>query len=277
MIAPQNNVKKPAAKRIGLVRLAVWSVIGIGVASVAYFFAIQSDTVTEKRENTAKKGLIAEVTPEIPQGGKETKGVPVENVKKPERRKGEIWYTVDGKKMITVEKDGDLQDVEVFVPKNRPVSKTRIFAHKSENAIANLMYTVPGTPTFGRTNFTGYQEDFLKSCDEPIIVEEGDDDFTKQLKIDVREMKITLKDCIDAGENLDQILTETREELKKLAIVRKTVEDQVRKLASKEGVTEEDLNDLKHAANIMLEAKGIPPLRANKIIDFHLRKLQEKQ
>lgn len=278
MIAPPNKdkVKKPAAKRIGLARLAVWAVVGIAVAGVAYFLIKESDVVAEKKEKVAKKGLIAEVKPEIAQS-RTVEDVPVEEVKQPEHRKGEIWYSADGKKMITLEKDGILQDVEVFVPQNRPVSKTRIFAHKSENAIANLMYTVPGTPTFGRTNFTGYQEDFLQSCEEPIIIEDGDDDFTKQLKSDVREMKIVLKDRIDDGENLDEILTEAREELKKLAAVRKNIESLVRKEASTEGVTEEDLEDLRQAANMMLEAKGIPPLRANKIIDFHLRKLQELQ
>lgn len=277
MLAPRENtgkIKKSAARRISYARLAVWAGIGVAVAVVAYFFAMQPIAVAEKKENTSDKGLIAEVAPEISQGRKDITDVQTGNPKKSERRKGEIWYTADGKKMITLEKDGILQDVEVFVPKNRPVSKTRIFKHKSENAIANLMYTVPGTPTFGRNNFTGYQEDFLKSCEEPIIIEEDDDDFTKQLKSDVREMKIALKDRIDAGENLDEILTEAREELKKLAIARKTIEEQIRKTASEEGVSEEDLEDLREAANIMLESKGIPPLRANKIIDFHLRKLQ---
>lgn len=272
---PQKVAKK---SKPSVIRGLLAAVIVICGAVGAYLMFLGPATGGGAREKAkAKPSRIAEVKPEIAQGGAQVEDMPVVEVKQSEHRKGEIWRSADGKKMITLEKDGVLQDVEVFVPQNRPVSKTRIFAHKSENAIANLMYTVPGTPTFGRTNFTGYQEDFLKSCEEPIIIEEDDDDFTKQLKSDVREMKVALKDRIDDGENLDEILTEAREELKKLAAVRKNIESLVRKEASTEGVTEEDLEDLRQAANTMLEDKGIPPLRANKIIDFHLRKLQELQ
>ena len=275
-------VKRPVGregKRPSIMRGAFAALAVIALAAIAFFavrFAIKNDNGGEKPVNakSTKKdrpinqaGPVASPKIETPVAGDE---------KVPEHRKGEIWHSADGKKMITLEKDGVLKDVEVYVPKNRPTSKTRIFQHKSENAIANLMHVAPGTPTFGRTNYAGYQEDFLKSCTVPIVIEEGDDEFTRQLKKDVREMKIVLKERIDAGESLDVILTEAREELKKLAAVKKAIEGQLRKEAAREGTTERDLAILRDAANKMLEDRGIPPIRANSIVDYHLRKLQRE-
>ena len=64
----------------------------------------------------------------------------------------------------------------------------------------------------------------------------------------------------DAGEDIALIMKNTREELQRLSIYKSEIESAFREMASKPGLTEEDVDDFIESANIMLDSKGIAPM-----------------
>lgn len=141
-----------------------------------------------------------------------------------------------------------------------------IFRHPSENRIASYLtiangQTMVGTPVFGPS----FEKDFLKSCEEPIIISKDDSDETKALKKLMTEVKIELRQRMADGEKLEDILMETHREVQKLALVRsdieKVVDEQLR-----EAQSQADVDVIMDAANKMLEARGIAPVSLNPIL-----------
>ena len=145
-----------------------------------------------------------------------------------------------------------------------------IFEHRSENAIARYLVVEPGTAFIGTPVFGDrFKEDFMKSCEEPIIINPDDDDYTKELKKLVRETKVELRNRISNGENLDEIMMNAHIELQKLGQVKREVEKLVRESA-KEITTKDDAKDLIDAANKMLEEKGISPIEDTLFLQANL-------
>ena len=145
--------------------------------------------------------------------------------------------------------------------------KYAIFSHRSENAIAGLLMHKPGqgmigTPVYGEK----FEQDFLESCEEPIFVDENDDEYSRNLKELMKQTKIELRQRMADGENLSQILLDTHKELQKLGQIRQDIETSMRKAIAENAETEADVNDCFEAANVLLESKGVAPMRPNPIL-----------
>lgn len=143
-----------------------------------------------------------------------------------------------------------------------------IFDHYSENEIALYLTLDPrssliGTPRYDKK----FTDDFLKSCEVPIIVNDEDDEYTRDLKRQMIATKIDLRGRMSQGEDLGQILLETRKEIQRLGQVRRELESEVRmKAKSGEVTSEEELDDYVRAANLMLESKGAAPIKLGPVI-----------
>ena len=124
------------------------------------------------------------------------------------------------------------------------------------------MLTVPpGTSAVGDPEYElWFTQDFLKSLETPIIVTKDDTPEEAQLKRDMIAAKIDLKARYDAGEDIALIMRSTREELQRLSIYKSEIEATFREMASKPGLTEQDIDDFIKSANIMLDSKGIAPM-----------------
>lgn len=151
--------------------------------------------------------------------------------------------------------------------RTQPRPKYAIFSHRSENEIAAYLTAEPGQAMVGTPRYgPRYVEDFLKSCEEPIIVSKDDDEYVRDLKRAMIQTKIDLRERMNAGEDLGQILLDTRAELQRLAGYRRELERTVREQALGENVrTSAELDDMIKAANKMLEAKGIAPMKLGPI------------
>lgn len=141
-----------------------------------------------------------------------------------------------------------------------------IFDHVSENEIACLLTIEPGTtlvgePFYGR-HFT---EDFMKSCETPIVVTEEDTPEQAELKRLMNETKIDLRQRMADGEDLGQILRETRQEYVRLAEYKQTLEHELNQLKKDDSLSMADIDDFVKAANKLLDAKGIAPIKMSPI------------
>lgn len=167
-----------------------------------------------------------------------------------------------------------------YVGKRELLKKSawHIFEHKSENHLAGLLCAEPGANFIGGFNYKGFNEDFLKSCTEPIIVSEDDTDFVKDLKRRLNALKIELKPRIEAGEDLGKIIEDTREEYRKLAIYKNTLAKEMRDLINGNAQSVEDVDAFEAAANKMLESKGIAPMKMSAITkQMLLSRAQERR
>ena len=92
----------------------------------------------------------------------------------------------------------------------------------------------------------------------------------KELKKIVADARNELKSAYDRGEDIDQIMYETRNQFQDLATYRQSLESELR-VAMKEISSEKEFDDLIAAANQMLEKKGIAPASLNSISRLKLK------
>ena len=150
-------------------------------------------------------------------------------------------------------------------PKRKPRAKYRIFGHRSENEIAALLMAKPGASMIGRPNYHGLTEDFMKSCEEPILVTKDDDEYTAALKREMIQTKIELRQRLAEGEKLEQIIEDTRAEYRKLSEYKRSLTKEVMGMIRKDDVSAADVDAFVDAANKMLEEKGIAPIKISNI------------
>lgn len=254
-----NVPKTPTAKAPSKVRGIVAGLAVVAIAAVCVvMFMGKSEKPVEKTEKKPVK--IKEVTPA---------SAPTSMV---EVAKEEIpYWKVDASQTNGFTREMMHKWLDRHAPEPRRFkriekrSKWHIFSHKSENMIASLLRKKPGTGYVGSIRLDGYTEDFLKSCQEPIIVNQDDDEYTKQLKREMVETKIAIKERIDAGERLEDIIQSTRDEYRKLAQFKQSLMKEVRDLLKTEARTKEDIDAFEESANKMLAEKGIAPIKFSAI------------
>ena len=145
--------------------------------------------------------------------------------------------------------------------------KYAIFPHRCENEIACYLSLKPGDAIFGTMKYSGrFKDDFLESLETPIVIEPDDPDDVKELKRNVREAKIQLKEALDRGEDIEQIMLDTRKELQDLARYKMDLTRTIYEMRRDKPMTMEDLQDAVDAANKMLEAKGIAPMKFGPLV-----------
>ena len=121
-----------------------------------------------------------------------------------------------------------------------------------------------------------FKKDFIESLNEVITVTEKDSPEDAQLKRDVIAARLELKDAMDRGEDIEQIMLDTRKELQRLMVAKM----QLKKLfydERKKCKTEEDVDDLLGACNKMLEEKGIAPISYGPITKRNILRSQNSQ
>ena len=118
---------------------------------------------------------------------------------------------------------------------------------------------------------------FLRSCETPIVITKNDTPEIAELKKAVIDAKIELKARYDAGEDISEIMNQTRRDLVELGAYRKEIDDMVRSMRREKGqkLTSEDYQDIVDAANIMLKNRGYAPIKNHDLIIQRL-KLREQ-
>jgi hypothetical protein len=174
--------------------------------------------------------------------------------------KGVLRYKAGGAR--APEKDEFKNAVKINTPSNIPR-----FKHQVEHEIATLLTIEPGGALFGSVRYDKrFEQDFVNSLMEPVKIEEDDSEEDKQLKKDVEATKRELAKRIKSGEDLATILTETREEVRRLAAIKQDIMTIAREELSKAELSDSDVKDYYEAVNKLLEQKGIAPINANSLM-----------
>ena len=267
------NQKSPARRggRIGTVVLLV--VIAIVVATLLIVTFAPNENHPESASPSSDGSLIKEVAPSVTPPDdldesdadkKDDEGwKPPKDAYKDERG---IWRHQGGHRVYDPTRLGERTNLKMVG------DKPSIFRHRSEREIERLLTLEPGQPMFGMRRYDArFEEDFLKSMEEPIVIRADDSEEDKALKQLMIDAKIEIMDRIRNGEKLGDILKETREELQRLAQYKRNLRKELLTLAKEGHAEEEDLDDFIKAANQMLEANGIDPLKNTGLLKRNLR------
>ena len=165
-----------------------------------------------------------------------------------------------------------------IVVKGRNINR-QIFKHASENQIAGLLKlevgeTVLGTMRYGKR----FVDDFKKSLKDEIVITENDSDEDRILKEAVIETKKELLQRMNAGEDIGEIMSNTRKELQDIARYRQQIRQDLHVAIKNENMTEKDIDDFVAAANQILKEKNAKPLSFPSLLrrKIQLRDAQKK-
>ena len=267
---PRKAAPNGGSKPSGTFKGALAGVIVVAVAFGAWYFLSQRQDEARPESEAKKPEKIAEVTPAPAAPKPVNAGEPAVEKPKPLRK----WE-------YPVSRTNELSDAELRKWKvmHRPppgytndTARTEappeyaIFNHRSENEIACLLTITPGTTLVGTPIYgPRFTEDFLKSCEEPIVITEDDTPEQAELKKLMIDTKIDLRQRMSEGEDLGQILLDTRAEYQRLAAYKQSLQQELNELKKDNSLSMEDIDDFVEAANRMLEEKGIAPIKLSPI------------
>ena len=261
---------KVTAKKPSPVRGLVAGGLVIVLAAVAYFAFFSGDEKPQKEATTKERSRIKTVTP----AAAPTNAVAKEEGPKVEIRKlgnGKIMKYVDGKEAWMFPREdyhGPVITTKVAYVKSL---EEETFKHTADQQIASLLMARPGAQMINVLDYRRtFEKDFLASYENPFMIEPGDTERQKELKKAVAEVKGDLKARYEAGEDIAQIMIDTRKQLRELAAYKWEIQQEVDRYKNQEDVSEEDVNDFIAAANKMLEDRGIEPIRVKGFLKHKL-------
>ena len=244
------------------------AIIVLGAAVAAWWLWPDASAPVAEDGDGAKKTLIKEVTP-----------APAPKAEEPKTKKKHVnYWELDASRTNGFTKAMQRKWEIAHRPRRKAAQPNvkkqpyEIFDHFSENRIAMYISIEPGTGLIGSPIINkDFVDDFMKSCEEPIVVSADDDDYTKELKRAMNKTKIEVRERMAKGESLESIITETHNELQKLGQLRNDIEKMANESLN-EATTKEDAEIIFEAANKLLEQKGAAPIHMNPLMRANIRR-----
>lgn len=129
------------------------------------------------------------------------------------------------------------------------------FKYYAEREISAIVSAPQGAFLFPSPIDGRFEDDFLKSLDDPIQIAQDDSPDVAEQKQRVIEAKKYIKEQMDAGVPLAKIISDARDEVNKATRMRENFQIGLQKLV-KQKASKEDISDYVNAANMLLEKAG---------------------
>ena len=271
---PRKAVKKAGAPSKG--RGLVAAIAAILIAGVAAWFMWPEEKKVVERKEEKKETKVAPAKPEkVKSSSPAVKEAKANDPKElPPQKVGE---TRNGYIKLP---SGRLHKVKgVFTNRTASVKGPyAIFKNRCDNEIAGLLYAKPGSVVGPMPKYSGrFTQRFLDSLKTPIVVTSEDSPADAELKKAVIEAKKELKAAYDRGEDIEQIMLDSRKELHKLALYKRDIQQEIAKFRREGNASDQELEEFVQMANTMLEAKGIAPLNIGPITRQKIKALSKPQ
>ncbi len=265
---PHTASPKGGNSSSGVFRGALAGVIVVVAAVGAWHFLCPKQATANSDAQQKRLAKISETAPapassSQPVASKGEKPKPL-----PPQRIGE---TRDGKVLLP---DGTLHTVKGVITSGvaRVSLIDRTFKHDTDCMLAHLLTVKPGEGFVGDSEsiYNGFEKEFLKAVNDPIVYDKDDSDYVKELKMGVQAMRQELLEIKAKGESIEKALIETRDQLQQLGLYRQELEQRVLTM-SEDGMSQQDYDDLVTAANKMLEERGSEPLEVPSAVKHAVR------
>lgn len=252
-------------------RTVTFIVAGIAVIILATLAWVLFSSPTEENSETKtiKKIVIAEIKPSIPTNKVEKTP--------PEVEKG-VRYTRKGTKInvpknpfgTPIPKDLEYKPFWEYteedcarVDPGYAARHEKFLARESkrtfhtgvDRTLAVALFSEPGQPSLLIPFSPSFKDQFLKSLETPIIVSEDDPPEVREQKRQMIDTKIWLKEQMDDGKDIVEILNEEVACQNEIRTLRENLLRELHDLRRSDA-TREELQDYVNAANIMLEQAG---------------------
>ena len=285
---PRKAPPKGGSKPSGAFKGAIAGLIVVIAAVGAWYFLTQKQEEVKPEAKPKKTTRIETVTPApaAPPKVEKPKAEPVQMVtnrhgKVVQKKKPETYIDAAGVERY-VKGNGrvPLEHPEKYLVKSvvHPNAYPD-FKHDSENEIANLLTIESGGMIFGDREYDKrFEQDFVQALMEPVEINEDDSEEDRRIKENVEAAKREIAERIKQGENLGDILTAEREEIRRLAQYKQQMEELFHEQVSTGEIqSEQDLDDFCKAVNTMLESKGIEPFKISGLMRRRLGLDREKR
>ena len=274
---PRTASPKGGGKPSAVFKGALAGAIVVVAAAAAFWLLTDDKSVPEQTKEKVAK--IAEVKPAPSASRPVEEKVDMPPRIDPNARPTKVGETLNGYIKLP---SGRLHRVLGVVTNSATASikgKYEIFDHACENEIAGFLSMEPGQGLVGTPRYNGrFKRDFLESLKHPIIVSEDDSPEDAALKRNVIQAKIELKSALDRGEDIEQIMLDTRKEMQDLARYKQELKQQMHEMVKGDSeMTTEEMENLLKAANQMLDAKGIAPMTFGPLTRRKIMMMRERK
>lgn len=157
----------------------------------------------------------------------------------------------------------------------------KVFKHTCNIRIGQMLSIEPGTEVEQQVFGDWFRQDFQDSIATKIEILPDDDEYTRNVKEAVIDVRKELIERTKKGEDVAKIMTDTWEELYQLGRFKSELNDALLKLSENNDASEDDVKTLIEATDKMLEQKGLPPFQNKRMIErmmrFNIRNHKEEQ
>ena len=245
----------------------------VALALAVWCLLSKSEKPASPESDQARDKTIAEVTPAAPPKVEEPKVEPPKPID-PNARPTKVGEVVNGYVKLPSGRIHKRVGVITNSVASRPKGWYEIFDRNCDNEIACYLTLKPGDTLIGTPRYNGrFVKDFLESIKEPIVISPDDTPEQAQLKKEVIATRLELKDAYDRGEDIEQIMLDTRQQFQDLMHYKMEIR-QLFNEERKQCMTEQEVEDTFDACNKLLESKGIAPIKFGPIIRRRLMSQQ---
>ena len=249
-----NDPGSPQRQNPTVVRGAIAAAIVVGGALVAWFFLAEKEPDT-LQESSARSAAIREVKPAALTNHALPSEAPTNDTGK----------TKSGLKRVKREpsKYGWHNGVYHSPDPDYPESRRRFneemakspFRYYSEREISAIVCAPPGAFLFPMPIDARFEENFLKSLTEPIIISTDDPPEVAEEKRRVRDAKVYIKQQMDDGVPIAKVISDARDEINKVSRMRDNLARELENL-KRNKASKDEVSEYIEAANKMLENAG---------------------
>ena len=272
----KNLTKTSSRKILHILEMCILCIVVVGVfVAVRFWFVNNGKTQEESPEKKPKRHTV--VSDAIVDTVKAPKGVRKESAKANEPWVHPLMVGKDPYNWVVItNSSGKEKCVRLFHPGSK--QKPPIFKHMSENELQEICLgemgeRVPDIPLNSR-----FRDDLTQALLEPVEISDDDSEDIVVIKQQMQELKDELKAAIKNGEDPIELIREAMEERNRVAAYR---ENMLQILADRknEGASQEELDELRAAANKMLSDKGVKLLRTADQIreNIRIKQLEKEQ
>ena len=254
--------------------LAAGIVVVAGALGAFWWLSRSEPARPGEDEAKSRPGKTAGTTPAAPgPRAAEPAAVPEQEAAPKPLKPQRVGEIRDGKMLMV---DGRLRTMSkhaVTTTVARISIADKTFERSTDQMLAHILEMEPGETMIGDSAllYKGFDKEFVKSLDTPIIYDKDDDIYVKELKAGVQALRQELKERMEAGEDINALLAETRDQMQELGLYRQELKDQVIQLTQDKDLSQEDYDEIIRAANTMLEERGSKPLDLPVAVKHRLR------
>lgn len=264
----KDGMTKPSGSKLpSAVRGIVAGVVVVALAIGAWFFFKDGQNTDASAVDTKPK-RVKEIKPEKPKAARPSASTNKTEVAKPNPNEKmhfgvphSEWVKLSHEEKVALGQaayDAEAAKIDSTYLERKKAHDAEIaarpFKHTSENVISSIFSLNYGDHVLMGDFHPTLQEDFLKSLNDPIVINDDDSEEVKRQKEEMIILKPQIKQLIDQGYTLKEILDDYRNSIAKVQELEFNLRKELDEIKRTSTSVEEVRDFIKAANKMMLDA-----------------------